>query len=83
MATGIATAPASNCLEQLAISAKLCDNRLKLQNYEQIHIVFTRRHYRDGVHGFLSAARNHHNHVDAGSAEECKVVHRAKRIGII
>jgi hypothetical protein len=31
----------------------------------------------------LSAARNHHNLVDTGSAEECKVVHRAKRIGII
>jgi hypothetical protein len=31
----------------------------------------------------LSAAGNDRNHVDTGDGQECKDVHRAKRIGII
>jgi hypothetical protein len=53
--------------------------------HEQMHIVFIRRHYRDGVYRFLFRARNDHKHVDTryDIAEECKVVHWAERIGII
>jgi hypothetical protein len=40
---------------------------LKLTTYEQIHIVFTRRHHCDGVHRFLSAAGNDRNYDGTGS----------------
>jgi hypothetical protein len=39
---------------------------LKLITYEEVHIVFTRRHHCDGVHRFLSAAGNDRNYDGTG-----------------